>query len=374
MAKPFLKNAWYAAAWSYEVKKELFERTIIGESILFYRKENNQAVAINNTCAHRYSPLHMGILMGDVVECAYHGLRYDSSGRCVHNPHGDGKIPEKMCTRAYPLEETHNMLWIWMGEPAQANPATIPDFSCHTDPNYPSVQGMIEMHGNYELITDNLMDLSHAEFLHKGILGSDAIKRGQHELLQDGTTVWSNRWCPDGLAPPAWDHMFNDYGKPVDHWLYMRWDAPCHMLLDVGVAPKGRPRNEGIWVYGTDILTPKNETSTYYYWGIARSHDKDSADIDEKWTHAIKIAFGTQDKPMIEAQQNMLESLGVVDLDEVDPVLLPMDSATVRCRRVLDRLRREDGVKLPDPRNPALTDLIRKAEFEEYNGKIVPVV
>ena len=77
---------------------------------------------------------------------------------------------------------------------------------------------------------------------------------------------------------------------------------------------------------------------------------------------------------MIEAQQNMLESLGVVDLDEVDPVLLPMDSATVRCRRVLDRLRREDGVKLPDPRNPALTDLIRKAEVEEYNGKIVPVV
>ena len=141
MAKPFLKNAWYAAAWSYEVKKELFERTIIGESILFYRKENNQAVAINNTCPHRYSPLHMGVLMGDVVECAYHGLRYDSSGRCVHNPHGDGKIPEKMCTRAYPLEETHNMLWIWMGDPALADPATIPDFSCHTDPNYPSVAG-----------------------------------------------------------------------------------------------------------------------------------------------------------------------------------------------------------------------------------------
>ena len=374
MAKPFLKNAWYAAAWSYEVKKELFEHTIIGVSILFYRKENNEAVAINNTCPHRYSPLHMGTLLGDVVECAYHGLRYDSSGRCVHNPHGDGKIPEKMCAKSYPLEEIHNMLWIWMGDPALADPATIPDFSCHIDPNYPSVEGVIEMHGNYELITDNLMDLSHVEFLHKGILGSDAIKRGQHEILQDGTTVWSNRWCPDGLAPPAWDHMFNDYGKPVDHWLYMRWDAPSHMLLDVGITPTGRPRNEGIWMYGTDILTPKNETSTYYYWGVARSHDKNSAEMDNIWTTAIETAFGTQDKPMIEAQQNMLESLDAVDLDEVDPVLLPMDSATVRCRRVLDRLCREDGVKLPDPRNPALTDLIRKAEATEYDGRIVPVV
>ncbi len=374
MAKTFLKNAWYVAAWSYEVKKELFERTIIGESILFYRKENNQAVAINNACPHRYSPLHLGTLMGDIVECKYHGLRYDGTGRCVHNPHGDGRIPGKMCARAYPLEEVHGMLWIWMGDPALADPATIPDFSCHINPDYPSVQGMIEMHGNYELITDNLMDLSHVEFLHKGILGSDAIKRGEHELLQDGTSVWSNRWCPDGLAPPAWDHMFKDYGKPVDHWLYMRWDAPAHMLLDVGITPTGRPRDEGIWMYGTDILTPKNETSTYYYWGVARSHDKDSAEMDKIWTGAIETAFGTQDKPMIEAQQGMLDSLGVTDLDEVDPVLLPMDSATVRCRRIMDKLRGQDGVTLPDPRNPALTDLITKANAEEYNGRVVPVV
>ena len=96
--------------------------------------------------------------------------------------------------------------------------------------------------------------------------------------------------------------------------------------------------------------------------------------MDKIWTTAIEMAFGTQDKPMIEAQQDMLESLDAVDLDEVDPVLLPMDSATVRCRRVLDRFAREDGVKLPDPRNPALTDLIRKAEAKEYNGRIVPVV
>ena len=374
MSKPFLKNAWYAAAWSHEVKKELFERTIIGESILFYRKENNQAVAVNNTCPHRYSPLHLGTLMGDVVECKYHGLRYDSTGRCVHNPHGDGKIPEKMCTKAYPLEEIHNMLWIWMGDPALADPATIPDFGCQSDPDYPSVEGVIEMHGNYELITDNLMDLSHVEFLHKGILGSEAIKRGEHELLQNGTTVWSNRWCPDGLAPPAWDHMFKDYGKPVDHWLYMRWDAPAHMLLDVGITPTGRPRSEGIWMYGTDILTPKNQTSTYYFWGVARDHDKDNDEMGKIWTSAIEVAFGTQDKPMIEAQQGMLEALGVIDLDEVDPVLLPMDSATVRCRRVLDQLRREDGTRLPDPRNPALTDLVRKTKATEYNGVIVPVV
>ena len=52
---------------------------------------------------------------------------------------------------------------------------------------------------------------------------------------------------------------------------------------------------------------------------------------------------------MIGAQRNILQSLGAVDVGDVDPVLLPMDSATVRCRRVLDQLRRKDGVRIPGP-------------------------
>jgi len=79
-------------------------------------------------------------------------------------------------------------------------------------------------------------------------------------------------------------------------------------------------------MYGTDVLTPKDQTSTYYFWGVARDHDKDNDEMGKIWTSAIEVAFGTQDKPMIEAQQGMLEALGVIDLDEVDPVLLPMDS------------------------------------------------
>jgi vanillate O-demethylase monooxygenase subunit len=212
MSKPFLRNAWYVAAWSFEVKKALFERTIINESILMYRKLDGTAVAMSNACPHRFAPLHGGKLLGDIVECPYHGLQYDATGVCVHNPHGNGKVPARARTRSYPLVEVHDMLWIWMGDPALANPDTIPDFSCHSDPRYPTVGGVIEMHANYELISDNLMDLTHVEYVHAGILGSDAIKRGSHEITQNGTTMYSNRWCPDGLAPPAWDAMFDNYG------------------------------------------------------------------------------------------------------------------------------------------------------------------
>lgn len=99
------------------------------------------------------------------------------------------------------------MVWVWMGDPDLADDSKIPDFSCHTDDRFPTVGGVIIMEANYELITDNLLDLSHVAYIHEGILASEAMIQGEHELIQEGTTIYSNRWCPDGLAPPAWDHM-----------------------------------------------------------------------------------------------------------------------------------------------------------------------
>lgn len=372
MTTRFLDNAWYAASWSDEVGQRLFERTIIGKSLLFYRDDAGVALAFDNACPHRSAPLNLGRLHGDVVECPYHGLKFNRDGMCVYNPHGNGKIPSRARTRKYPLVERHAMLWIWMGDPDYADPDAIPDFSCHTDDAFPTVKGVIEMHGYYELITDNLMDLTHVEFVHEGILGSEAIKRGEHHMAQSGTTIWSNRWCPDGLAPPAWDAMFGNYGKPVDHWLYMRWDAPAHMLLDVGITPAGRPREEGIWMYGTDILTPRDAGSTYYFWGVSRAYDRDNPAAGAMWEQAIDLAFGHQDKPMIEAQQALIRQRGGNDIDDVESVFLQSDAGPVRCRRQLRELIEADGqAGVPVPDHPSLKAL-QAAPLE--GDRVAPLV
>jgi phenylpropionate dioxygenase-like ring-hydroxylating dioxygenase large terminal subunit len=350
----YFKNAWYVAAWSNEVSRTMLERTMLEESILLYRKENGDPVAISNLCPHRFAPLSMGKLIGDTVQCAYHGMRFDCSGKCVLNPHDDGKIPAKMAVRSYPIEERHSLLWLWMGDPALAKTSTIPDFSCNTDTTFGLVNGVIEMKANYELIADNLLDLAHAEFIHEGILSSEAITLSKLETIQNGTTVYSKRWCPDGAAAPAWAAAFDNYDKPVDHWLYMRWDAPAHLLLDVGVAPVGRPRDEGVWVYATHILTPKDKFTTYYFWGVARSYKIAEAAAAEFWRGAIKVAFEGQDQPMIEAQQRMM---GARTVDEMQPVMIPADAAGVRARRVLAKLVAEqDKGTLPQPKNRPLAE------------------
>ncbi|MGR8949907.1 MAG: Rieske 2Fe-2S domain-containing protein [Gammaproteobacteria bacterium] len=58
----------------------------VGESIVLYRKRDGLAVALDDTCSQPYPSLYLGQLKDDVVEWAYHGLRFDS-GQCVHNPY-----------------------------------------------------------------------------------------------------------------------------------------------------------------------------------------------------------------------------------------------------------------------------------------------
>jgi vanillate O-demethylase monooxygenase subunit len=342
----YLKNVWYVAALASEVGLRPMARTICGEPILLLRKEDGSCVAAGNRCPHRFAPLDRGTVVGDgIVQCPYHGLQFDgASGRCVHNPHGDGKIPEAARIPSYPLVERHGLLWLWLGDKSLADPAAIPDFSFMTDPAFRTQTGAIHVQANYELIVDNLMDLSHVEYLHAGGLGSEAIKRGKIEVTQAGSTVHSNRWCPDGLAPPVWDALFDNYGKPVDHWLNMRWDPPGVLRLDVGVAPVNAAREQGVWGYFNHFLTPETPTSTHYFWSVSRAFKIDDEAVDHGIEQAVQVAFVGEDVPIIESVERLM---GGKSFEEMRPVLLTADAGALRARRVLRKLIAAEQPKAP---------------------------
>lgn len=372
MNKSFLKNAWYAALWSDELGEHMETRDIIGEAVLLYRHAG-RLHAMSNYCPHRSAPLHQGKLVDGNVQCPYHALQFNCEGKCVKNPNGTQVVPRKSSDlRVYPALEKHELIWVWMGDPERAQESMIPDFSVLSNPDFVTVKGTIEMDAYYELITDNLMDLTHAVTVHHDCLGSEAIARSKNTVHAKGTTIWSNSWCPDGMAPPAWDAMFGNYGKPVDHWLNMRWDAPALMLLDVGVTPVRKSRNEGIYIYGTDILTPTSKEKTRYLWAIT-GLSNDPATFESAWTAAIKHAFGEQDKPMIESQQRMLKQQGVIDIEELQHAAIPTDAGPSRARRVLNKLRGADGLgAVADPQNPDLLELFKKSLQE--TDTVEPVV
>jgi phenylpropionate dioxygenase-like ring-hydroxylating dioxygenase large terminal subunit len=333
---PFLSNAWYVAAWSSEVKDAPFHRTILNEPVLMYRKPGGEAIAMADRCVHRFAPLHLGRLVGDSIECPYHGLRYDSAGNCVHSPHGDGAVLKSARLKSYPMVERFGALWIWMGAAEVADPANIPDYSFLTDAaKYTTVTGASRIEANFELITDNLMDLSHVSFLHAESFGGANIARAKIEVIQEGTTVKCNRLCVNDPATATLRAALNGYDKPMDFWLDMRWEPASAMRLDIGVTPAGRPRSEGVHHLEPHLLTPETDATTHYFWGDSRPYLLNDSNTSEVLLRVLRQAFDNEDKPLIEAQQRMM---GTTDLWPLHPVLLKCDAGAIRARQVLARL------------------------------------
>lgn len=340
---PFLRNAWYVAAWDDEVPDGAsFTRRILNEDILLARGSDGIVHAIRNRCPHRFAPLSLGKRVGDVIQCAYHGLQFDLGGRCVHNPHGDGAIPDRAAARSYPLERKQTLLWIWMGDASLADPASIPTLDGLDPQRYAINKGYMHTPVHYELMTDNIMDLGHIEFLHAGLLGSEAVRRADVQVYQKGSVVHSNRLTHDEILPPALDALYGSGGKPVDRWLDVTWYPPGLMQLVVGVAPAGAAERIGKQTPGVHLMTPETESSTHYFWANARDFRKDDAALHEQLEQGLRFAFEHQDKPMIVAQAQAMEGESFWDLK---PVVLAGDAGGMRARIVLRKLIKDEQAR-----------------------------
>lgn len=332
----FLKNTWYVAAWAHELARDqLFARRLFDRPVVMFRRSDGTAAAIADYCPHRFAPLHLGRLRGDAIECGYHGLQFDGSGACVHNPHGNGMIPKACAVPSYPMVERHGVLWIWPGDPSKADPGLVPDFSYLVAAGRKTVFGMAEVKANFELITDNLMDASHTQYVHQDLLGTDAFTRSKHEVTQDGQAVNSNYLIPDSEIPEAYKAYFKDPTIRVDYSVNFRWLPASLVRNSVSLIPLGKPPEEGILRTGTHLMTPQTATTTHYFFSHTRNFQLDDPEVDERIRWWQKAGLTDQDGTMIEAAQ---EVMGTPDLDSLKPVLLSIDTAAVRVRRVLGKL------------------------------------
>lgn len=334
----FLKNTWYPAMWAKDLEPgSMVGRTIINEPVLFARKPDGSLAAMSDVCPHRYVPLSLGrMLENGRVQCVYHGLEFDSSGHCVRNPHGEGKIPTGLCTRTYAVQEKHTIIWIWMGEQTP-DLTTIPDFSLMDDADDGMSRGRDSMviEANYLLIADNLLDLSHANFLHDGILGLPEHSSAKITVDQTGNTVRTGRWMPDVPVARLHDLLFKRDGKKVDMWNDIRWDAPGCLILTHGFATPGCDRADAFEFRAVHLLTPETACRTHYAYGIVRTPTADEPEVQAEVAETRRFVFEQQDKVVLEAQQRRL---GNRSFSDAKPVLLSVDAASVRMRRIVDKL------------------------------------
>jgi vanillate O-demethylase monooxygenase subunit len=335
-----LRNAWYIAGSAAEVGATPFRRVVLEQPIVLFRTSDRSPVALLDRCPHRFAPLSRGCLVGDVLQCGYHGLRFDRTGVCVHNPHG-GPIPTAARVRSYPLLERFGFVWIWMGDPQRADPDLVPDLAPFgRQDGYTTVSGYLRIAANYQLITDNLLDLSHVEFLHPAFAVEEVLDTARTEVLREGSTVFSNRWKPSCKVSRFLRMFWPSASERGDARANMRWVPPAILYLDVGVTEVGASIDEGVTLPFAHLLTPESRTSTHYFWAMIRDRRIEDAELSREVQQIVSSAFAGEDEPMIEAQQQQIGDES--DLMALNPVLLQPDAAAVNARRILARLIDEE--------------------------------
>jgi phenylpropionate dioxygenase-like ring-hydroxylating dioxygenase large terminal subunit len=341
----YLRNCWYAAMWSRALAEHtLIPCTLLDENLVFYRAPSGAPVAMDDMCPHRLAPLRLGKLLPDGrIRCGYHGLEFAPSGQCVKNPHRSGRIPPNCKVKTYRLVEKHTLVWIWMGD-AAPDESLIPDFHyLDADSGYDvGRRDTITMETNYRYIVDNLMDLSHASFLHDGVLGNSDTIQADISLTQDARSVTVQRDMYNVKPPLLRDLLFKRDGASVNMWAKIKWTAPSAVLNDVGTYEPNADRSDFSGQLGCHILTPETENTTLYHTAAARQGPITGVtNEDDGGEEAFKLriaelrrfAFQEQDDPMLKAQQENIRRH-----PNVKPMLLEIDGGPVRCQRILDGL------------------------------------
>jgi phenylpropionate dioxygenase-like ring-hydroxylating dioxygenase large terminal subunit len=336
----YVRNCWYVIAWDHEIPNEgLFTRTVLDEPILVYRTSGGELVALRDRCCHRLAPLSQGRREGDCVRCGYHGLLFDATGRCIEIP-GSDSVPDKARVQQYPIALKNKWVFVWMGAPARADPALLPDnFSCDS-PEWDYVPGYLHYNTPQDLVCDNLLDFSHLSYVHEHTLGgSTAIARARPTIEAVPRGIRVTRHINDVPSPPYYRETRGiDYN--LDRWFIYDFVLPGTLLMDSGGRPSGQAVGDhrgGVRHHSCQSVTPETDRSTHYFFQQARHVSEGDHSIAENAYRVLCRAF-EEDRAMITAQAREIER-------DPNAVMLPlaMDAALVRFRRVVTDAIAEDG-------------------------------
>jgi phenylpropionate dioxygenase-like ring-hydroxylating dioxygenase large terminal subunit len=347
----FLRNYWYVAAWDDEVSREPLARTLLNEDIVLFRKLDGTVVALENRCAHRRLPLSAGRLLGDSIQCGYHGLVYDCAGKCVKIP-GQPQ-PENMRVGSYPVIERDRCVLVWMGDPAQADATRIVSFPRLSDPHWGVTKVRLHIRGNYLLIVDNLLDLSHVAYVHNSTIGNAAVaEEAAVHFARQGEKVRVTRDM--NKVPAARTYAeFGPHQGDFDRWQLSEFCPPAYFFINNGSGRCGwRPTTgeridtQGEWGFQVfHGITPETETTSHQFWALAHELAAVSpSQRPEFYRQAHQVVL--EDLAIYEGQQRSLDtdSWGASPEDVKSRVAIDADRGLLHARQIIRDLQRRQAV------------------------------
>ena len=287
------RNQWYVAAFSREVSRKPMERWLLDEPVAMYRTESGEVVALEGRCAHRHFPLAEGTLVGNDLQCPYHGFTYSPDGQCIRVPSQE-RTPRNCRIKAYPTVEKWRWIWIWMGDPALADPALIPDhgsIGLEDDGLITDEVLYEELEARYQLIHDNLMDLSHVAFLHRNTLGGGSDSSAEAKVIEtEGENWMEGERVVRGIPTTPHFAGYLGYDGLCDRSIGQRFYLPAlHHGWDIYAYADRHP--EAGKVFGKLMvyhgITPGRRNTTHYFFATARNFGLEAQEEMRAATSAV---------------------------------------------------------------------------------------
>jgi phenylpropionate dioxygenase-like ring-hydroxylating dioxygenase large terminal subunit len=339
-ADAILKDNWYVGALGREITGQPLGRRIAGQPVVFYREPGGRVVALEDRCCHRGLPLSLGELVGGRLRCNYHGLEFDGTGQCVRIP-GQSSIPPDARVRSFPVRERGLVVWIWVGNSSLARDDLIPSYPWQGDPEWTWQAEAFRMNCNYEMLHDNLLDLTHIAYVHRHTVGGgdpDAHFKAETKIARTPRGLRTVRFLRDSIPPPMYTKHVAFKGR-VDRWQETEF-FPGLLSFSFGAmdashgAYEGR-RDGGFQFRLFDSVTPETEASSHNFFCVGLRFAPNANAIGVLFADLHRTVL--EDIVVLDAQQQRISedrSFRMIDIKS--------DAAGILARRIVRDLKRAE--------------------------------
>ena len=321
---------WYPVAWSNELKsRKPVAVRFAGEPIVLYRGASGRAFALEDRCAHRQVPLHLGVITGDALKCGYHGWTYNCAGKCIEVPYlGRERLPNGV--RSYPVHEIDGMIFVFPGNPELADARKLATIGSKGDSRYLTRRLNRAVACHYSFMHENLFDMNH-QFLHRrnmGLIRTQCLARRQGENWCEVDYTFRRTEGLPSVGEAAIRNVLERHGPAKKDLMTIRTDYPYQRLKFW--AGDGDPVLD-VWLGYTPQDDQQRTNRTFGYLSVRKPRLAPILYAAWPFITWFTERIFREDKDIVEHEQAAHDAQGTDWNNEIFPAICDLRELLARC-------------------------------------------
>lgn len=168
-----LPDQWFIACASGTLRDKPLAVVIQDTPLVLFRDGSGRAAALLDRCPHRNVPLSAGSVAEGLLQCNYHGWRFDGAGACRLVPALTSE-PDRKARRAPSYATVEQDGYVWVYSTPDATPVREPYRFPEVDDRYTTIRADLSLPGPLFHALENALDVPHTAFLHGGLFRTAA--------------------------------------------------------------------------------------------------------------------------------------------------------------------------------------------------------